>query len=118
MSEITPKGDPVARSYRVRIKLANPDELKVGMTVDANLIVAERDNALLVPATAVQGDAVWVVNDGRLHRQPVRVGVAGSARIEIMSGLAPDALVVDSPGPDLREGRRARGPRTQPTVTK
>ncbi len=45
------------------------------MTVDANLIVAERDNALLIPATALQSDAAWVVNDGRLHRQPVRVGV-------------------------------------------
>jgi RND family efflux transporter MFP subunit len=118
VSEITPKGDPVARSYRVRIKLANPDDLKVGMTVDANLIVTERDNALLVPATAVQSDAVWVVSDGRLHRQPVRVGVAGAARVEIMGGLAPDALVVDSPGPDLREGRRARMRATQATVTK
>ena len=113
VSEITPKGDPVARSYRVRIKLANPDELKVGMTVDANLIVAERDNALLVPATALQSDAVWVVNDGRLHRQPVRVGVTGSGRVEILDGLAPDARVVDSPGPDLREGRARARPRSQ-----
>ncbi len=118
VSEITPKGDPVARSYRVRIKLANPDELKVGMTVDANLIVAERDNALLVPATALQSDAVWVVNDGRLHRQPVRAGVTGSGRVEILDGLAPDARVVDSPGPDLREGRRAHVRAAKATAAK
>ena len=118
VSEITPKGDPVARSYRVRVKLAKPDELKVGMTVDANLIVAERDNALLVPATTVQSDAVWLVVDGRLHRQPVRIGVTGSGRVEIVDGLASDARVVDSPGPELREGRRAHVRRPQATATK
>jgi RND family efflux transporter MFP subunit len=108
VAEITPKGDPVARSYRVRIKLADPSQLKVGMTVDANLIVAERANALLVPATAIENNAVWVINDGRLHRQLVRAGVTGAGRTEIVEGLAPDARIVDSPAPDLREGRTIR----------
>jgi RND family efflux transporter MFP subunit len=108
VADITPKGDPVARSYRVRVKLADPSQLRVGMTVDANLIVAERANALLVPTTAIQNNAVWVIGDGRLHRQPVRVGVTGGGRSEIVEGLAPDARIVDSPAADLREGRAAR----------
>jgi RND family efflux transporter MFP subunit len=108
VSDVTPKGDPVARSYRVRIKLADPSALRVGMTVDANLIVAERPNALLVPATAVKDGAVWIVSDGKLHRQAVKVGVTSAARAEITEGLAPDAQVVDKPTDDLREGRSAR----------
>jgi multidrug efflux pump subunit AcrA (membrane-fusion protein) len=82
--------------------------LKVGMTVDANLIVAERANALLVPTTAVQNNAVWTINEGRLHQQPVRIGVTGAGRTEIVEGLTPDARIVDSPAPDLREGRTVR----------
>jgi RND family efflux transporter MFP subunit len=108
VSEVTPKGDPVARSYRVRIKLADPGALRVGMTVDANLIVAERPNALLVPATALKDGAVWIVSDGKLHRQPVKVGVTGAARAEITEGLAADTQVVDKPTDELREGRSAR----------
>lgn len=108
VSEVTPKGDPVSRSYRVRIKLADPTRFKVGMTVDVNLIVAERANALLVPATAVQDKAVWVLREGRLQRQAVRLGASGSGRTEILEGLADDARIVDSPGADLQEGRRAR----------
>ena len=108
VSEITPKGDPVARSYRVRIGLADPRALRVGMTVDANLIVAERPNALLIPATAIKDGAVWVMSDGKLHRQPVKVGVAGAARAEITEGLTADARVVDKPTDQLREGRSAR----------
>jgi RND family efflux transporter MFP subunit len=113
VAEVTPKGDPIARSYRVRIALADPSRVRVGMTVDANLIVAERANALLVPATAVQRNAVWTVNKGRAHRQTVRSGVTGAGRTEILEGLAPDARIVDSPPPDLRENRAVR-PRPPP----
>jgi RND family efflux transporter MFP subunit len=108
VAEVTPKGDPVARSYRVRLRLPEPDGLQVGMTVDANLIVAERANALLVPTTALQEGALWLVKDGRLVRQPVKVGVAGDARSEILDGLAADARIVAQPGEDLAAGRRVR----------
>lgn len=108
VADVTPKGDPVARSYRVRVKLADPSLLKVGMTVDANLIVVERTDALLVPTTAIQNGAVWVVDGGRVHRQPVRVGISGAGRSEIVEGLGPDARIVDSPTADLRERRAVR----------
>ncbi|MBP1150306.1 MULTISPECIES: efflux RND transporter periplasmic adaptor subunit [Methylocaldum] len=108
VSEITPKGDPIARSYRVRIRLADPEKLQVGMTVDANLIVSERENALLVPSTAVQNGTIWVVEDGRLHQQPVRTGVTGAVRTEIVEGLSPEAQVVETPSENLRDGRAAR----------
>jgi RND family efflux transporter MFP subunit len=108
VAQITPKGDPVARSYRVRIRLAQPEVLKVGMTVDANIIVAERANALLVPSSTVQGTSVWVVRDGRAHRQAVRTGVVGADRTEILEGLDPGAHVVLAPGDALEENRRVR----------
>ncbi|BBL72210.1 efflux RND transporter periplasmic adaptor subunit [Methylogaea oryzae] len=108
VAEVTPKGDPVARSYRVRIRLTDPAELRVGMTVDANLVVSERQDALLVPTGALRNGTLWLVRDGKLHRQAVRVGVAGAVRSEILEGLEPDAQVVDAPTEDLREGRAAR----------
>ena len=104
--QITPKGDPVARSYRVRIRLSNPQALKVGMTVDANLIVAEHANALLVPSTAVLDNRIWLVREGRLHRQTVRTGVVGAERTEILDGLDPTAHVVAVPGEGLAEDQR------------
>jgi RND family efflux transporter MFP subunit len=113
VAEITPKGDPVARSYRVRIRFADPDAtepsgLRVGMTMDTNVIVSRRDGVLLVPNRALHGEAVWVVNDGALHKRDVKRGVAGSKRTEIVSGLSDGDRVVVSGDDDLREGRRAR----------
>lgn len=105
---ITPRGDPVARSYRVRIALdALPAGLRVGMTVDANLIEARRPNALLLPSAALQNGQVWVLQDGRAHALKPQTGAIGNGKVEIRAGLAADAQVVANPE-GLQEGQRIK----------
>ncbi|MEJ0017985.1 MAG: efflux RND transporter periplasmic adaptor subunit [Acetobacteraceae bacterium] len=108
VGEITPKGDPVARSFRVRIRLPQDAPLMIGMTADVNIILAERQDALLVPATAVTDGAVWLVQDGALVRQPFAQGVGGDRMVEVKSGLTGDELIVLRPDGALRHGRAAR----------
>jgi RND family efflux transporter MFP subunit len=112
VAEITPKGDPVARSYRVRIRFADAKAidasgLRSGMTMDANLIVSRREGVLLVPNRALHSDALWVVEDGKLHKRAVQRGVAGTERTEIVAGLSDGDTVVLSAVDGLREGQRA-----------
>ena len=107
VAAITPKGNPVTRGYRVRIDLEGETPLRIGMTAETNIVVEQRDNALLVPATAVRDGQVWIVRDGRLRRQPVQIGFSGQTRTEILSGLDDNAILVANP-PSLTEGRRAR----------
>ena len=78
------------------------------MTAEVNIVVTERANALLVPATAVVDGHVWIVRDGRLHRQPVQSGVSGATKTEIVSGVTETDAIVVSPGAGLQEGRRVR----------
>jgi multidrug efflux pump subunit AcrA (membrane-fusion protein) len=114
VAEITPKGDPVQRSYRVRIRLKDAPAvaqgpLRSGMTLDANIVVARRENALLLPNRTLQGNAAWVLAaGGRLHRRQVQKGAAGSERTEILSGIGEGDSVVLAPGESLRDGQRAR----------
>ena len=54
VGQITPKGDPVQKTYRVRIALPDDTPLMIGMTIEANIIIAERP-AVLVPARALRG---------------------------------------------------------------
>lgn len=108
VTEITPKGNPVTRGYRVWIDFEDETSLRIGMTAEINIVVAEHPNALLAPATAVREGHVWVVREGRLRRQPVRTGFGGEARMEILSGLGDDDTLVVAPTVGLTEGRRAR----------
>ncbi len=111
VAAITPKGDPVARSYRVRVQFADAKGaeaagLRAGMTMDVNIVITRRENALLVPSRAVQGNAVWVVEQDRVHKRPVKLGAAGGERTEILDGLRDGDAVVLGPADVLREGRR------------
>ncbi len=108
VQDITPKGDPVSRSYRVRIRLDKAEGLMAGMTVEANLIVLQREQAWLVPSTAVQKGSVWVAQNGRAHKQAIQVGIAGTSKTEVLSGLNPDTQVIVQPPTDLTEGRAVR----------
>lgn len=108
--EITPKGDPVARSFRVRIALPADTPLRIGMTADCNIVVAERADALRVPAAAVVGDRLWVVRDGRLAEQSVTLGAGRDGLVEIRAGVAADDLVVSAQRAGLRSGRRVLVP--------
>ena len=106
VSDITPRGDPVSRSYRVRIALVGEPPLQVGMTTEANVVLERRDDALLVPATAVVDDAVWLVEGGRAVKRKVRAGVRATDRVEILDGLGPAERFIAAPPAGLREGSR------------
>lgn len=102
--EITPAGNPEQRAFRVRIR---PDgSLPVGLTLEVNIVVAQREHALLVPAAAVRQNAVWVVDDGQLRRMPVQTGIRGSDRTEVRAGLSDGACVVTDPPENLKSGER------------
>ncbi|KTD18682.1 Membrane-fusion protein [Legionella lansingensis] len=108
VQSITPKGDPIARSYRVRISLTRDTPLLIGMTAETNIIFHEKKNALLLPATAVVQNKVWIVRQGRLMQIPVTIGAKGLKQVEILKGVKADDLVVLYPNETLQEGQRMR----------
>ena len=108
VQSITPKGDPVARSYRVRIGLGEATPLMIGMTTEVNIVIRKNDDALLLPPSAVRGTQVWCVRDGRLVPRDVTIGASGSKQVEITSGLDANDTVVLHPDASLRSGSRVR----------
>ncbi len=105
VNEITPMGDVAAKTFRVKIALPDDTPLKPGMSVEANIITREKPNALLVPADALQANAVFVVDGARARKRAVTVGIRGTRAVEILSGLA-DGEQVASPAGTLKDGTR------------
>ncbi len=75
--------------------------------------LASKDAVLRVPAAAVvQGgdgqSAVWVVQDGRLKRQPVQVAEKVGDEVALAQGPKPGTQVVVSPNGNLRPGRKVK----------
>jgi membrane fusion protein (multidrug efflux system) len=107
VSEITPKGDPLNKSYRVRIALPQDANLPIGMTVETNPIIRINPNALLIPASALTDGGVWLVREGKLKRQAIKTGAVGEAMVEVREGLTEQDQIVVSPNEKFKPGQRA-----------
>jgi HlyD family secretion protein len=85
-------------------------DLLPNTTVDVRIHISERPAALVVPRGAVfiEGDKrfVFQVEDNRLHRRFIKVGIANPTKIEVLSGLS-EGDVVALPGEiSLKENLR------------
>jgi multidrug efflux system membrane fusion protein len=107
ISSITPKGDAVSRSYRVRIGIEGETPLMTGMTAETNIIISETKDALLVPASAIKNKTVWIVQDGKLAQREVETGAETPSVSQIVSGLTEEDVVLSSPREGLKEGASA-----------
>jgi len=114
VTRISPRGVNVSNvvTFEVKVEVTAEDKalLLPEMTATAEILVAERADALLVPADAVfrrEGRTYVAVPDpaapeGRADR-PVRLGVTDGHRTEVLEGLAAgDEVVV---GSDVLESR-------------
>jgi HlyD family secretion protein len=98
VTRISPMGtekDSVT-SFEVRVSIDNPGkELKPNMTANAEIVLEEYPNCLLVPEAAVAYDAQKntfveiVAPDARSGRQrvPVKLGVGNGTNVQVLDGL-------------------------------
>ncbi len=106
--EITPMGDVIAKTYRIKVSLPDDTPLKPGMSVEANVVTREKPDVLLVPADAIRGNAVYVVDGSRVRRREVKIGIRGTRAVEILSGLTEGERVASPASTDLADGKRVR----------
>jgi RND family efflux transporter MFP subunit len=115
--EVTPIGDPVAKTYRIKVALPDDTPLKPGMSLEANVITHEKPGALLVPADAMQGTTLFVVEGGRLKKRTVEIGIRGTRAVEVLSGVTENDRVVSPAVTGLVDRQRVRAvnrPETSP----
>jgi cobalt-zinc-cadmium efflux system membrane fusion protein len=100
VSDIGPVLDPSIRTAKVRIEVANPGILRLGMFVTATFTSKVKSTLAAVPSSAIlhlhDRDWVFVPADGnRFRRVEVEPGdVLPGNKQQILSGIAPGQNVV------------------------
>jgi HlyD family secretion protein len=86
-------------------------------TVEVRIHISERPGALVIPRGAVyiEGDTRFVfrVEDGRLHRRYIKVGLANPTKIEVLSGLNQGDVVALPGDVSLKENLRIQAVRQE-----
>jgi multidrug efflux pump subunit AcrA (membrane-fusion protein) len=109
VARIAPLLDEMSRTLMFEADIPNPEGcLRSGLFAEADVVVDEQAQALVVPMTSVREFAgrerVWRVEaSGRSRSVSVRTGRRSEGLVEIVSGLSPGDLIV-------QDANRAAGP--------
>lgn len=111
--EISPMADKVTRTYKVRINLINPPAgVNLGMTAKVMVSNSAIQQTTYIPLAAIYqtGDtpSVWIVKDGAVALQPVKVGAFGNGQIQVLEGLQDGDVIVTAGVHKLREEQKVR----------
>jgi membrane fusion protein (multidrug efflux system) len=108
---IDPAVDVNGRAVRLRARIANPDRLLFpGLFARVQIVIERRENAVLVPESAVFSRGherlVYRVVEGRAVLTKVELGQRRPGEVEVTDGLGHDAMVVTAGHQKLRDGAR------------
>jgi HlyD family secretion protein len=122
LTYINPGVDAARGSVEVKLRVPSPPKyLRQDMTVSVDIEVARQASVLTVPSEAIRdaaGRQPWVlaVRDGHAVRQPVKLGMRGTGRTEILEGVSAGEALIPAANLAVQPGKRARIAPGQPAA--
>ena len=117
VAEVSPQADRQKATIQVKIKILHPDDyLRPEMNASVAFVSEQKAESpasaakplVVVPASAVRDNAVYVVLDGKALRRPVKTGPTNSQGVQILEGLIGGEDLIVNPPADLKDGVRVR----------
>lgn len=115
VSLISPALDPGSTTVEVWLKIDNKaGTLKVGTPVKASITGRTVQKAWKIPQSAVLtaqdgSKSVMIIGaDGAAHRKPVTLGIQDAGNVQVLSGLAPDDMVITGGAYGLDDGTKVK----------
>jgi HlyD family secretion protein len=111
---INPGVDPLRGAVEVKLRVASPPAyLRQDMTVSVDIEVARRADTVIVPAETVRdasGPEPWVlaIRGFRAVRMPVKLGLRGDRRVEVLEGVEPGDDLIPVTNALVKAGQRVR----------
>ena len=111
---INPGVDASRGSVEVKLAVANPPPyLRQDMTVSVDIETARRAAAVVISNSALEDgatDAPWVLVLRGKHavKQPVKLGLQGDTRVEVLEGIAEGEGVIPKSKMGVKAGQRVR----------
>ena len=116
ITEFATSADPDTRTFKVTLSFQAPPDLQIlpGMTAKVSVRTPQVSQGLAtVPAHAVAADEngqsfVWQIDPAAMEvrRTSVELGILVGDRVQVTSGLAPEAWIAASGVHQLREGMK------------
>ncbi len=99
--------DPVSKTFKVEIKIKNPEiRIKTGVYAEVSIVILRRENCLLLPLSALMKDGeksfVVLYDNGKAKFKTIKAGEKNDHQFEVLEGLTGNELVVTEGNYDLK----------------
>lgn len=92
------------QQFNVRIDLENlPEQILPGMTADVSIEVGKRDNATLIPTSAIFHGKIFLKQGLRFQKIPVQIGIKDGRFAEILTPVLSDKAQIRVPKTSVPE---------------
>jgi RND family efflux transporter MFP subunit len=113
--EVSPVADPATRTYTVKVSIPASEDVRLGMTAVVQLAsqAAEASAAQLrAPLSALVqnkgASSVWVIENGAVRLQTVRLGGVSGNDVVLASGVKPGQTIVTAGVNLLKNGQKVK----------
>jgi len=103
VATLAPRIDNATKSFKIKVDVLEDIVIQPGMSAELNILQSEKKRALLIPVSALAGDQVFIVKNGRAASQTVIAGIRDSKKVEIIAGIEQGEAVIMNPT-DIKEG--------------
>ncbi len=110
--QISPMVDPQSGNITIKAHLPNSDEIfKPGMFTRVKVAYGATRKSIIIPETCIaqkknNAATLFLAVNSHVFKKEVELGEEKNGRVEVLSGLQENDLVIDSPSPLLREGEK------------
>lgn len=113
ITQISPAIETGTRTFKTTLSIDNPDRvLRPGMFVKAEIIVAKKDSAIVIPKDVVlsrqRGKTVYVVVKGASEERVISTGLENPSEIEVTKGLKKNERLVTKGFETLRNRQKVK----------
>ena len=121
---VSPSVDPVSRRLLLKAWVPNLDgKLKPGMFANIDVLISLREDALLLPESALvydrNGTYLWRVDDeNRAEKIPIEIGLRQAGRVEILKGVVSGDRIVSAGTNKVKAGSEIDAVEPQTAVTR
>ncbi|MEY8336725.1 efflux RND transporter periplasmic adaptor subunit [Lachnospiraceae bacterium 62-35] len=114
IQEVSSMADTQTGLFKVKAALSDDGNLPTGSSLKLTVISERTENAMLVPMDAIyfEGGKAYLytydLEEGEVHKLQVETGIYNTEKMEILSGISMEDLVVSTWSSELYEGSKAQ----------
>jgi len=113
VNELSPAVSTETRTFKGKILIDNPElKLRPGMFVKADIVVASKDSAIVVPKNIMlssnRGKVIYIVEQSTARERRITTGIENQDQVEVLTGLKRNERLVTKGFETLRNDSKVK----------